>query len=117
MSTPANPTITEKKQLTIDDPVDPEQLGKFGQLQQARMQCAERLLDLEQEKVRVLRAAANVDAERQKMFEGLLIARGLPPNFPVEIDAKSGKMTPVQGAPSDMVEKKEAPENGAAKAS
>ena len=123
MSTPTNATPDTKK-LTLDDPVDPETLGKFGQLQQARMQCAERLLDLEQERVRTLRAAANIDAERQKMFEGLLLTRGLPPNFPVEIDAKTGKMNPVQGITPDMATKKEAsdlaekaPENGAAKAS
>jgi hypothetical protein len=116
MSTPANPTISEKK-LTIDDPVEPELLAKFGQLQQARMQCAERLLDLKQEEVRVLRAAANVDAERQKIFEGLLLSRGLPPNFPVEIDAKTGKMNAIQGVTPDMVAKKETPENGAVKAS
>jgi len=119
MSTPANP---EAKKLTLDDPVEPELLGKFGQLQQARMQCAERLLDLEQERVRVLRAAANVDAERQKLFEGLLLSRGLPPNFPVEIDGKTGKMNPIHGVTPDMLAKKEAEkaqaqENGAPKAS
>lgn len=105
---------------TIDDPVEPELLAKFGQIQQARMQCSERLLDLEQERVRVLRAAANVDAERQKLFEGLLLSRGLPPNFPVEIDAKTGKMNAIQGAAPpapDMAAKKEAPENGVAQSS
>jgi hypothetical protein len=117
MSIPANP---EAKKLTLDDPVEPELLGKFGQLQQARMQCAERLLDLEQERVRVLRAAANVDAERQKLFEGLLLSRGLPPNFPVEIDGKTGKMNPIHGATPEMVTQMrkeggapEAPPNGA----
>jgi len=113
MTTPANQP--PEKKLTLDDPVDPETLGKFSNLQQARMQCAERLLDLEQERVRVLRAAASVDAERQKIFEGVLLSRGLPPNFPVTIDAQTGKMTPVQGATPDMVSAaKEAAENGAA---
>jgi hypothetical protein len=93
---------TDKKKLTLDDPVDAETLGALGQLQQRRLQCAERLLDLEQEKIRVLRMAAGVDAERQKAFEGLLVSRGLPPNFPVNIDAETGKMSPIQGFASNV---------------
>jgi len=102
----------EAKKLSPDDPVDAETLAKFGQLQTARMQCAERLLDLEQEKVRTLRAAASIDAERQRIFESILTNRGLAPNFPVEIDAKTGKITPVRTDHPEMVA--QAPENGAA---
>jgi len=86
---------TQKKVLTIEDPIDEETLERFKTLQGVRMQCAERLLDLEQEKVRTLRMAAGIDQDRQKVFEAQLVARGLPPNFPVEIDATTGKITPV----------------------
>jgi hypothetical protein len=88
--------ITEKK--TLETPVSAEDLAKFAQLQGARLQVAERVLDLEQEKVRALRAAASIDSERQKLFEKILTERGLPAGFPVEIDSKTGLMTPVEGA-------------------
>lgn len=94
MSTQTEPT----EQKTLDTPVSAEDLAKFAQLQGARLQIAERVLDLEQEKVRALRAAANIDAERQKLFEKILVERGLPPGFPVEIDSKTGTMKPVEGA-------------------
>lgn len=98
MSDPTTNTAPDAKKLSPDDPVDADTLVKFGQLQASRMQCAERLLDLEQERVRVLRAAASLDTERQRIFESILVARGLAPNFPVEIDAKTGKITLVQAA-------------------
>lgn len=96
----AVPTDTTRK-LNISDPVEPETLAKFGELQAARLQAAERLLDLEQERIRTLRAASNIDNERQRLFEALLISRGLAPNAPVEIDAKTGRITQVDamGAP------------------
>lgn len=95
---------TQKKVLTIEDPIDEETLERFKTLQGVRMQCAERLLDLEQEKVRTLRMAAGIDQDRQKVFEAQLVARGLPPNFPVEIDAITGKITPVGGQAVEQVD-------------
>ena len=94
MSQSQVPSAPEKK-LTLDDPVDADTLTKFSDLQSARLQAAERLLDLEQEKIRTLRAASNIDTERQRLFEAVLMSRGLPPNAPVEIDAKTGKVTPL----------------------
>lgn len=84
--------------LTINDPVDPETLGKLHQLQSSRTQVAESLLNLEQDKIRLMRAASNIEVERQRLFEGILIDRGLPPNYRVEIDAKTGVMKPVEEA-------------------
>lgn len=86
-------TASQATKLTINDPVDAETLKSFGELQAARGQMSERLLDLEMEKVRTLRAASNIDSERQRLFEKVLMDRGLPPNAPVEIDAKTGKIT------------------------
>jgi phosphoenolpyruvate-protein kinase (PTS system EI component) len=85
--------------LTIADPVAPETLAKFAELQTARLQAAERLLDLEQDKIRVLRAASSIDTERQKLFEEVLIARGLSPTAVVEINAQTGLITPVGSPP------------------
>jgi hypothetical protein len=85
----AAPPATSSK-LTLNDPVEPETLAKFGELQTARMQACERYTDLELEKVRTLRAVASIDAERQRLFEAVLVSRGLAPNATVEIDAKTG---------------------------
>lgn len=91
-----------KKQLTVNDPVDQATLQQFSELQTARLQIAERILDLEQEKIKALRAAANIDNERQRLFEGILISRGLSPATAVEIDAKTGLLAQVNpnGAPA-----------------
>jgi len=96
---------------TIDTPVSQEDLAKFAQLQGARLQIAERILELEQEKVRAMRAAANVDSERQKLFEKVLVERGLSPGFPVEIDSKTGQIKPVEGAMEDFVRQQAAKES------
>ncbi len=88
----------ELKKLSIEDPVSPGDLARFGELQMARGQIAERLLELKQEEIRTLRAASNVDTERQRLFEKVLMERGLPPTAPVEIDAKTGTVKLVEGA-------------------
>lgn len=118
MSTDQPQQPEAQKKLTLDDPLDADTLGKFKQLQTVRLQVSERLLDLEQEKVRILRMAANVDQERTKLFETVLVSRGLPPNFPVEIDANTGKINPIPEAVQAGEQAAKAagqPENGAAK--
>ena len=62
-------------------------------LQQSRMSLGERLLDLEAEKVRLLAAVQRLDNEKTRVFEGILMERGLPPNSVVEIDAETGAIT------------------------
>lgn len=89
---PLNEDTTPQK-LTPEDPIDADSLKRLEELQTLRLQLAERVLDLEQEKIRTLRAASNVDAERQRLFESVLISRGLPPSHPVTIDAKTGTLT------------------------
>jgi hypothetical protein len=91
-------TESNQPKLTIADPVDADTLKKFQQLQASRLQVAEHLLNLEQEKIRLMRAASNIEAERQRLFEEVLMSRGLPPNYSVEIDGKSGVIKPVEGA-------------------
>jgi hypothetical protein len=91
-------TESNQPKLSITDPVDAETLRKFQQLQASRLQVAENLLNIEQDKIRLIRAASNIETERQRLFEGVLLTRGLPPNYPVEIDAKTGVMKPVEEA-------------------
>lgn len=88
----------DTRQVTLDTPVDPATLSRIETIQNARLQLGDRFLDLEQERVRVLRAVANLDAERIRIFEEINVSRGLSPTTPVEIDAKSGKVTPLQTA-------------------
>ena len=82
--------VVEPRKLTLQDPVDAQTLGLIEKMQNMRVQLAERLLDLEQEKIRTLRAASNLDVERSRVFEEINVARGLAPGAPVEIDAKTG---------------------------
>jgi len=39
-----------------------------------------------------LAAARRIDEEKQRVFEGLLVERGLPPDATVEIDASTGNL-------------------------
>ena len=99
MSTENETTPVEPANLTINDPLDAATLKKMGDVQLLKLQLAERLADLEQEKVRVLRALSNVDVEKARLFETINVSRGLPPNFPVEIDAKTGLIKPLEPIP------------------
>lgn len=80
----------EAKKLTVDDPVDADTRKNLEQLSAARYEFGERLLDLEQERVKLLVAANRVDEERGRLFEKILMDRGLPPNTPIEIEATTG---------------------------
>ncbi len=84
---------TASHPLTINDPVDEETLKTFQDLLNAQGIIAERLLEIEKNKVRLLRAAMDNDAQRQQTFNRVLEERGLPPGSPVEIDAKTGAIT------------------------
>lgn len=79
--------------LTINDPVPAETLQHLKQLQGARAELADQLADLEQGKVRILRNLNMIDNEKQRLFDNVLLSRGLPPGTQVSIDANTGKIT------------------------
>ncbi len=91
-------TESEKKpqQLTINDPVDAVTLQRMGEIQGRRQQLGEMMLDLEQEKVKILVEGRRLDEERGKLFSHVLTSRGLAPNVPVEIDPATGKIALVR---------------------
>lgn len=89
----------DMKRLTPADPVDKETLQRLGELQTARLQIADRLLDLEQEKVGLIVAARDVKREVDRTFEKILVDRGLPPSARVEIDGQTGRIIPVGVGP------------------
>lgn len=91
-------TPTTEKKLTVNDPVTPEQLKRIGELTGARYDLADRLLDLEQQKVGILVSAKQVDEEKNRIFNKILMERGLPPGTPIEIDGETGVLTVHQQA-------------------
>ncbi len=94
MSNPA----AESKRLTTEDPIDPEILAKFGELEQHRMHLGSQVLDLRSEEVKLMVAARRIDEEKQRLFEKVLVDRGLNPSTPVEIDASTGRIRVLQAA-------------------
>ena len=82
----------ETKALTADDPIDAETLAKFAELEQHRMRLGGQVLDLRGEEVRLMVAARRLDEEKQRLFEKVLVDRGLTPTTPVEIDAETGQI-------------------------
>jgi hypothetical protein len=93
--------MSEPKQpLTPNDPVSQEVLKKFEELDGARYELGARLLELEQERVRVLSAAHQVDQQRQRLFEQVLVERGLQPSTPVSINDKTGEIKVLESAKS-----------------
>jgi len=92
---------TEKK-LTVNDPVDAETLLRIGELTGARYDVGERMLDLEQAKVSLLVTAKQIDDEKARLFNKILLERGLPPNTPVELNSDTGAIVVHQRpAPTD----------------
>ncbi len=91
--------MSDEKKLTPSDPVDTETRKRLEELSAARYELGERLLEIEQEKVRLLVAANRVDEERSRLFEKVLMERGLPPNTPIEIEAQTGALKVLRAPP------------------
>jgi hypothetical protein len=92
--------MSEAKRLTIQDPVDPDTMQQFTALDSARYEIGSNLLDLEQERIKLLAAAHQVDAQKKRMFERVLTERGLPSDTKVSIDFKTGAMTLLSPTPT-----------------
>jgi hypothetical protein len=99
----------EPTKLTVEDPVAPEVLKALADLRDSRLRIGDQVLDLEAEKVRLMVAVRQIDAEKQRTFEKILMDRGLPPTFPVEIDGQTGKIKPLAPVPQPKPEQAELP--------
>ena len=84
---------TSEKKLTVNDPVPTDLLKCIGELTGARYDLADRLLDLEQQRVGILVSAKQVDDEKARVFNKILMDRGLSPGTPIEIDGDTGAIT------------------------
>lgn len=80
----------ESKRLTPNDPIDVETLARISELESTRARLGLQLLDIEDDKVKILVSSRRIDEEKQRIFEKALMERGLPPNTPVEINANTG---------------------------
>jgi len=83
-----------KPTLTLDDPVDPDTLKELANLHENRSRIANHLVDLENEKVRLLVLVRQLDAQRTKVFDRIISERGLPEGYAMSIDAETGKLSP-----------------------
>lgn len=86
----------ETKRLTVQDPVDPDTLKKFSALDTARYEIGDQLLDLEQEKIKLLAAAHQVETQKKRIFERVLVERGLDTSARVSIDFNTGEISVLQ---------------------
>ncbi len=77
------------KRLTLEDPVDEGMINRLGELQESWSNLAERNTQLDQEKIHILAALKRIDDEKGRLFEQVLIDRGLAPTRHIEIDAKT----------------------------
>jgi hypothetical protein len=95
----SNEPQSATKRLTIDDPVGKETLDKLAELETGEINTSLQLMALKQEEVRLLAVGRKIDDERHRIFERLLMERGLAPNNQATIDSATGKITLVRPAP------------------
>lgn len=86
----------EPRRLTVQDPVDPDTLAKFSALDTARYEIGDQFLELEQEKIRLLAAAHQIDTQKKRLFERVLVERGIEPTAKVSIEPKTGEISVLQ---------------------
>lgn len=82
----------EPRRLTTQDPVDQQTLKELDILDLSRIEVGSQLLTLEQERVRLIIAGDKIDQQRMRIFEKILIERGLDPKTMVSIDSKTGEI-------------------------
>lgn len=102
METAPETTEAEKpKTVPVETPVPKESLGRLRDLEVTRTRLGHQLIDLENEKISILATARRIDDERNKLFQVLLMERGLPPNTPASIDPETGVLTVLQQPPTE----------------
>ncbi len=82
-----------KAKLTINDPVDPVVLKRIGEIQNRRFQLGDAMIDLEQEKIKLIVESRKLDDEKTRLFAGIFSSRGIMPGTPIEIDPENGRLS------------------------
>lgn len=78
--------------LTVEDPVDQRYIDKLEELRTSWLALADRNARLELEKVQNLAALKRIGMEETRIFEAILIERGLPPDTPIEVDGATKRV-------------------------
>lgn len=84
--------MSEQPKKTIKDPIDPETLQQLAAIANGYTHVSEQLMDLEQERVRLIVTARQLIDEKSRVFSQELIDRGIAADAPVEVDAKTGEI-------------------------
>lgn len=78
--------------LTPEDPISKEVLAHLELIYEKRAGLAERVMDLEMQRVRLVALASGLDEERARIFQRELTLRGLPPSTKISVDPVTGKI-------------------------
>ncbi len=81
-----------ERRLTINDPVPGDVIQQFRQIREAQSDIGLNLLALERQKIALLAGAKKLDEQHSRMFQALLVERGVEPTTPAELDATTGKL-------------------------
>jgi len=103
---------TNKKTLTIEDPIDQDTLRQLEQNSDHFVHVSTRLAELELEKVRIIVALRTLSDEKNRVIEKCLVDRGLSPNTMVEINPTTGQITSLR-PPTKVAEAEVQPEPSA----
>ena len=78
------------------EPVGPEDLGRLNNLQVARRSLADKLLQLETEKIRLMAASKRVDDEWNGLFQRVASERGIDPSSLFDVNPNTGEIQVAQ---------------------
>jgi hypothetical protein len=92
----------EQPKLTLEDPVDPEQVQQLERLRNARAELADESVHLDLRKIQILAALKRVETEQAAIFEALLTERDLPLTTQVVIDSNTGKIEVIEKNPKEQ---------------
>ncbi len=82
----------EVRRLTADDPVSQEELGSLSELEEAETRVARQLLLIEQKRIYLLASAKKIEMQRNRVFEQILVDRGLPLDSIIDLDHRTGEI-------------------------
>jgi hypothetical protein len=86
-----NQVPTPQAPLTIDSPVGKDVVDKLEEMERARLVLSDRNMQIDVEKLRILNAVQGIEREHRKIYEKILLDRGLDPTLRVTVD-ETGKI-------------------------
>jgi hypothetical protein len=96
--------------LSINDPMSRETLTRIQELSETKSALCEQYFDMDAEKIRLTVAIKQIEQEKQRLFEKELVDRGMSPTAAVEVDGKTGVMTLLSPAGTQVTAAPIAPE-------